>query len=194
MKSINSVVAYIVLLLCLNVERVFLKDVVVRSSAESIYSLKELLNSNTYYPEGLRLYIPDPYYQFGYSDLSSMATYVENSVSIISTCSNGTIFDYQKTKKGRFVFYFYYPGLRTVHIKGIIFQNYSANTANLIELLVKNDDYHFILEDCVFRNNNSNLLFVSLEDIKCTLDDPEFKQMEVINCRIEYVFHLYLFY
>jgi len=193
MRSINYLIVYIVLLLCFNVDRVFLKDIIIKNTSESIHSLKELLNSNTYYPEGLRLLFPEPYYEFNYSDLPDTAVYVEHSVSLISTCENGTIFDYVKGKKGRFLFYFYFPGIQTVHIKGITFQNYSANTANMLELLVKNDLYHFILEECVFRDLKANILYVYLEDIKCLSEEP-FHQMEVINCRIEYVFLLYLFH
>jgi len=170
------------------VKYIYSIDVTIRNTEESIKSIKEILNNNINYPEGIRLLLPDPYYRFCDYNLGNIEANVYNPISFISTSENKTIIEYLETKSGRFVFAFITSDVQTVKFKGIIFQAYKGNTSNMLEVRVKNDAYHFIVEDCVFRNTKANLVFISFEDIKCYLNNPNFYQIEIIKCNFEYVF------
>eukprot|EP00833_Pecoramyces_ruminatium_P012961 jgi/Orpsp1_1/1186993/evm.model.d7180000054691.1 len=157
--------------------------VTIRSTKKDIQSLEEVLHNNSNYKDGITIYFPDPYYDFSTFDLWSAATVVDNSISLIGTSQNYTIFDYGSDCRYSLAFTFNKQTIKTLYVKGIIFKHFYGPKINLFTFNLYNDIFHIVFDDCQFIDIYSTIAVLYSVEINCSLNKDNYHHLEFNNCQ-----------
>jgi len=117
-------------------------------------NLNNILNDNRENDE-LVLYFDEQYYDMNEFPFTIDAT-VHLNISFVGN-KNGTIFDYNHGKKGRFIFYNFESKGVTIKMENIIFENFNSLGAAEIDIITfyaMSDNVYFIFNNCIIQNNN----------------------------------------
>ncbi|OUM57169.1 hypothetical protein PIROE2DRAFT_17920 [Piromyces sp. E2] len=171
---------------CFLIQNVYLFDIIIENTEQSLTGLQKAFESNTNYEEGVNLYFPEPYYDLSPYDIWSVSVNVEHPINCISTSANKTILDYGETQKFSLNFFYILETLHTVTFSGFIFKNLSSNPFQVTSY-VYNNAFHIIFDNCEFINFKGQVFSLLINDFKCILKEKDFYQIEFNNCIFSYV-------
>eukprot|EP00833_Pecoramyces_ruminatium_P018319 jgi/Orpsp1_1/1192351/evm.model.d7180000092518.1 len=136
------------------------KEFIIHNNDYSFTNINYIVN-NYQDDNELILNFVDTYYDMRSLNIYSVEVNVNTNILFIGN-KNGTKFDYNNDRLGRFIFIFNNKNL-SVNIENIIFENFDTNGVDLIgvQILLINTykcNFHFIMNNCVFENNKYRLI------------------------------------
>lgn len=144
----------------INIIMVDAKEFIIHNNDYSFTNINYIVN-NYQDDNELILNFVDTYYDMRSLNIYSVEVNVNTNILFIGN-KNGTKFDYNNDRLGRFIFIFNNKNL-SVNIENIIFENFDTNGVDLIgvQILLINTykcNFHFIMNNCVFENNKYRLI------------------------------------
>eukprot|EP00833_Pecoramyces_ruminatium_P008288 jgi/Orpsp1_1/1182320/evm.model.c7180000080817.1 len=159
-------------------KKVYAKEFYIKNNDSDFYNLQSIIQNNQD-NDDLILYFVDSYYDMT-STPYTIDIVMSSNISIIGN-KNGTVFDYNNDKKGRFVIKYNSKGI-TFKIENIIFENFNPNGINQTEIILitsSSDDFFFILNNCTFKNNQHSLF---RSTVTCNIDSTTEPKIIFNNC------------
>jgi len=169
---------YIYFLLVFKLKAIFTKEFIVNNNFNGINNIWTIIKNNQFENEDLMFIFNEDYYDM------SLNKEFTNEFNIISNISfigkiNGTIFDYNRFKKGTIHFMLNEFKRITIKFENIIFQNfyiedYYSSEVFLIYLKSNHNNFNIIFNNCSFINNDQSLLSLNMECVYRTTENPTY--------------------
>jgi len=150
----------------------YAKKITIHNKDNNFYNIKDLINNNQ--DEELYLYFVDNTYDMTYIPLFSVALSIQTNTYFIGN-PNGTIFDYNLSRKGTLQFNFSKGNGQKLTFENINFINFYDKNKNegtyMIQVNANSDNYYVVFNNCLFQNNQNILALLITCNIN-THDDP----------------------
>ncbi|KAG4092818.1 hypothetical protein H8356DRAFT_950126 [Neocallimastix lanati (nom. inval.)] len=169
---------YIYYLLVFRFKVIFTKEFIVSNNSNDINNIWTIIKNNQVENKELIFRFNEDYY-----DMSLNKEYT-NELNVISNVSfigniNGTIFDYNRLRKGTIYFILNEFKRVAIKIENIIFQNfyigdYYAAGVFLIASYSNHNNFNIIFNNCTFRNNDQLLLSLTMFCDYRTTENPTY--------------------
>jgi len=169
---------YIYFLLVFKLRAIFTKEFVVSNNSNDINNIWTIIKNNQVENKELIFRFNEDYYDMSLNKEFSIEFNIISNVSFIGNI-NGTIFDYNRLRKGTIYFLLNLYKRITIKIENIIFQNfyiddYYANGVFLIKFFSNHNNFNIIFNNCTFRNNEQSLLSLTMYCDYRTSENPTY--------------------
>jgi len=159
--------------------KVYSKEIIIHNKSENFYNIQDIINNNQD-DNILIVRLVDDHY-----DMSDMGFCMELSIIsdvIILGNTNGTILDFNYSKKGQIRFN--YSSNNSVRLENLIFQHYSTNHelvhgSQIIYIYSPTNKVQFNMHSCIFRDNDFRLIQY---DISSANQIQSYAQSTISNC------------